>query len=161
VNTNVILAKNKTTLSYIAYMDKKDYIDQIIKDIYNLNIPEIEETRKEQIANIIDIAINGDTIEKYLVIDVIIQNNKPAIYVYVLTNKRLVVFSVNTTGDVNSRPFPLYEIQEVRFSSPKVNKTSVEIILLDDKLLGLTYLAKNTKATTFFQELDQVLFSKR
>jgi hypothetical protein len=85
-------------------MDKKDYIDQIIKDIYNLNIPEIEETRKEQIANIIDIAINGDTIEKYLVIDVIIQNNKPAIYVYVLTNKRLVVFSLTyspclKTGD--------------------------------------------------------------
>lgn len=89
-------------------MNKKDCIDRIIEDIYNLNIPEIEETRKEQIANIIDIAINGDTIEKYLVIDVIIENNKPAIYVYVLTNKRLVVFSVNTTGDINSRPFKGY-----------------------------------------------------
>lgn len=141
-------------------MKSKDaFIQEILKDIYNLPNPKLEESRKIQIKAVIDNAINGDDIKEHLSIDVLV-NQQTYIYVYVLTKKRLIVFAISPKNEVNSNSFSLQEMQKVNFNSPEPNQMSIEIILSNSNSFGLKYSEDNKKITSFFQKLDQQLINK-
>ncbi len=141
-------------------MKSKDaFIQEILKDIYNLPNPKLEESRKIQIKAVIDNAINGDDIKEHLSIDVLV-NQQTYIYVYVLTEKRLVVFAISPQNKVNSNSFSLQEMQKVNFNSPEPAQMSIEIVLSNGNSFGLKYSEDNKKITSFFQKLDQQLINK-
>ena len=142
-------------------MKSKDtFIQEILKDIYGLSIPELEDSRRWQISNIINVVVNGDTIQKYLIIDVIIKD-KIGVYVYVLTNNRLIVFAIDTVNKVDTSLFNYTEMQKVSFSSPDTNRIVVEISLSNNRSLGLEYSTEKKEITDFFQALDQILISNK
>lgn len=141
-------------------MKSKDaFIQEILEDIYNLPNPRLEESRKIQIKTVLDNAINGDSIKEHLSIDVLV-NQQTYIYVYVLTEKRLVVFAISPQNEVNSNSFSLQEMQKVNFNSPEPAKMSVEIVLSNGNSFGLKYSEENKSITSFFRKLDQKLINK-
>jgi hypothetical protein len=142
-------------------MKSKDaFIQEILKDIYNLPTSRLPEERREQISKLIHTVINGDTITKYLVISVTI-DNKRGIYLYILTNNRFIVFPIGvSSNEINTYPFAISEIKKVFFKSPELNKISVEISLFNNQLLGLEYSVDREDITSFFQELDTSVKNK-
>lgn len=140
-------------------MKSKDaFIQEILEDIYNLPNHKLEELRKIQIKTVLDNAINGDSIKEHLSIDVLV-NQQTYIYVYVLTEKRLIIFAISSQNEVNSNTFSLQEMQKVNFNSPELGKMSIEIILSNGNSFGLKY-SENKDITSFFQKLDQYLINK-
>lgn len=140
--------------------NKNICIQGIIKDIYSLPTPKFEESRKSQISGMISVVVNGDNIEEYLVSDATI-DSQLAVYVYILTNNRLIIVTIDTQDKISTYPFVISEMQKVSFKSPKPNRISVEINLANNKLLGLEYSADKKETTDFFQKLDQVLTKQR
>lgn len=140
--------------------DKNIYIQEIIKDIYSLPTPKFEESRRSQISGMISVVVNGDIIEEYLVSDATI-DNQLAVYVYILTNNRLIIVTIDTQDKISTYPFVISEMQKIFFKSPKPNRISVEINLANNKLLGLEYSVDKKETTDFFQKLDQVLTKQR
>lgn len=140
-------------------MKSKDaFIQEILENIYNLPNHKLEESRKIQIKTVLDNAINGDSIKEHLSIDVLV-NQQTYIYVYVLTEKRLIIFAISSQNEVNSNTFSLQEMQKVNFNSPELGKMSIEIILSNGNSFGLKY-SENKDITSFFQKLDQYLINK-
>jgi hypothetical protein len=141
-------------------MKSKDtFIKEIISDIYNLPSPQLDESRRNQISEIINVVINGDIVSEYFVSDVII-NKKLGVYVYILTDNRLVIVTIDTQDKINTYPFLIRELQKLFFNSPEPNTISVEIRLSNNEVIGLKYRADNEKITSFFQALDQVLIKQ-
>lgn len=142
-------------------MKNKDrFIEDILKDIYNLSAPKLDESRRNQIFDIINIVVNGDNPAEYLVSDVNIKN-KLGVYVYILTNNRLIIVTIDTQDEINTYPFSIVEMNKLSFKSPEPDMMSVEIKLSDNKSFGLTYPANRNKITSFFQALDQVLIKQK
>ena len=142
-------------------MKSKDaFIQEILKDIYNLSAPRLVEERKEQISKLIHTVINGDLITKYLVSSVSIENER-GIYLYILTNHRLIVFTIGVNSNqINTYPFAISEMKKIFFKSPELNKISVEISLSNNQSLGLEYSIDREDITSFFQELDKLVKNK-
>lgn len=133
--------------------DKKAYIDKILKDVFSLPNPKIKESRKEQIADFISVAVNGDTINAYLVIDVIL-DNKPGIYVYILTDSKLIQIGIDTKDKIRSLTFALAEIVRVERKSTEVGRMEIQIDFKTD-LVGLRYSTNDPQITEFFQKVEQ------
>lgn len=140
--------------------DKDSYIQEIIKDIYSLSSPKFEESRKSQISGMIRVVVNGDDIKEYLVSDATI-DSQLAVYVYILTNNRLIIVTIDMQDQINTYPFIISEMQKISFKSPKLDRISVEINLANNKLVGLEYSADKKETTDFFQKLDQLLTKQR
>jgi hypothetical protein len=140
--------------------NKDDRIQEIIKYIYDLPSPKLQEERKEQISNLAHTVINGDIIIKFLVSPVTI-NNERGIYIYVLTNNRLIILAISTNSNkINTHSFIMSEMQKVVFHSPELNKISVKISLDNNQSLSLEYTTDRDDITSFFQELDKLVKNK-
>lgn len=132
-------------------------ITKIVESVYSLPAPKLQEERKEQISSLIYTIINGDIITKYLASSVTI-NNERGIYVYILTNNRLIVLAISASSNkINTYSFVISEMQKVIFNSPELNKISVEINLFNNQSLGLEYSVDRQDITSFFQELDKLV----
>lgn len=140
--------------------EKDAFVQSIVETIYQLPSPKLDESRKIQISSIINVVINGDSVITYLVSDVNISDHL-AIYVYILTNNRFIVVTIDTRNEINTYPFFIKEMQKISFKSPEPNIISVEIELSGNKLLGLRYPTNNEKITSFFQCLDQALIKQK
>lgn len=138
-------------------MIKEESLKAIVDEIFAFDSPKIEEEYKAQILDIITVAINGDEINNYLVIDVIV-SGEDGIVAYVLTNARLVQFRINTKGEIKSTSFPLANMAGVEWSATSDGKREVQISGLP---VGFRYNPSKTNITDFFQKTEQALIKER
>lgn len=132
---------------------KDSIIKDIFKDIYSYSNSKVQKSREPQIENIIRATVNGDIIEKYLVIDIKLED-KDGIYVYILTNKKLIQISIDIESKVDSLSFLLSQMLGVIFKSPQPGRLIAEANFFNGKL-GLHYSAANKRITNFFQAVEQ------
>jgi hypothetical protein len=133
--------------------NKENYIDKILQDIFNLSSPKIQEVRREQITEFIGTTVNGDTINAHLVIDVML-NNKPGVYVYILTDIRLIQIQIDADKEISSLTYLLSEIIGVERKLIDTDRIEIQIIFKNG-LVGLKYSEKDQKITVFFQKVEQ------
>jgi len=134
--------------------DKKEYIGGIIKDIFDLPSPKIQESRKKDITEFVNIAINGDTIDSHLVLD-ISNDEKPSVAVYILTDKRLIQIDIETDIEAKSSVYLLSEIIGVERKLIESDRMEVRIIFKNG-LVGLRHPKKASTTTAFFQKIEQI-----
>jgi len=133
--------------------DKEIYINTILQDIFNLSDPKIQEVRKGAISEFINTSINGDTINAHLVIDVML-NNKSGVYVYILTDVRLIQIQIDADKEISSLTYLLSEIIGVERKLIDTNRIEIQIIFKNG-LVGLKYSEQEQKITVFFQKVEQ------
>jgi len=134
--------------------DKEAYIDKILEDVFSLPAPKIKESRKEHISEFISSAVNGDTINAYIVIDVQI-DNKPGIYIYILTNNKLIQIGIDINGKIESLTFILSQIFKIERKLTDENRMEIEISFADNSV-GLRYPGDDKNINEFFQKIEQV-----
>lgn len=135
-------------------MPNEDFLNQIVNEIFQITSPKIDGARNPQIKEFIKITINGDTTKAYLVVDVALQG-KPGIFVYVLTNARLIQFEIGAEEEIKSASFLLNTIIGVeRKLIEGDNRTEVKVNF-PRASVGLKYNGKNQKITQFFQIVEQ------
>ncbi len=132
---------------------KDSIIKDIFKDIYSYSNSKVQKSREPQIENIIRATVNGDIIEKYLVIDIKLEG-KDGIYVYILTNKKLIQISIDIESKVDSLSFLLSQMLGVTFKSLQPERLIAEVNFFNGKL-GIDYSAPNKRITSFFQAVEQ------
>lgn len=138
--------------------DKKAYIGKILKDVFSLPSPKIKESRKKPISKFISVAVNGDTINAYLVIDVQI-DNKPGIYIYILTNNKLIQIGIDINGKIESLTFVLSQIFKIERKLTNENRMEIEISFADNSV-GLRYPGDDKNISEFFQKVEQLWITR-
>lgn len=137
-------------------INKEVFIQKIIKEINDLSNPKLNKFREDQIIDIMDIVIHNQTPKNYLVTDVNI-NESLKIYVYILTNNRLITVMINSQEEINTSSVLIRDMQKLVFKSPEPYRILVEIHLSNNSLIGMKYPVSKKTTTEFFQALDQVL----
>jgi len=133
-------------------MVKEDRLIQIINELFALDSPKLDVSRKDQITNFVVSAVNGDNPTAHLVLNANLgENNKGAI-AYILTDLRLIKIDIDSK-EIQSNSYRLSNI------------TGVERKLIDGDLaqfsvsfqngtFGLKYSTTDQKITDFFQKID-------
>jgi len=135
--------------------NKSILINSIIRDIYLCNSPQIQENRKGQILNVLNAAVNGDNIKKYLVIPVS-KGKESDIYIYILTNTKFLQISIEAEQKVNTLYFELSDITSILFKSPNPKRLVAEVQSFRG-VTGIEYSSHNSKITEFFQSVESSL----
>ncbi len=134
--------------------DKKQIINAIIDEIFNLSEPKIDPSRKLLITDFINSAINGDDPNSYLVINANLGENNQGAIIYILTNSRIIKIDIDAK-EVKSTSFYLETIAGVERQLLD-NDTSRFLIRFQNGLsMGLKYDSTNHRISEFFQKLDQ------
>ena len=132
---------------------KKGAIDKIVNNIFNLDNPKIDESRRQLITDFVVGSVNGDELISDLVINANLDDNNKGVIAYVLTNLRLVKIDIH--------------LKEIQVSSFFLN-TMIGIerkviegyeqfsIAFQNGTFGLRYSLKDQNITRFFQQIDQV-----
>ena len=128
-------------------------LDEIIKDIFELDSPKINEDRRSQIQNFIKAVVNGDNIQAYLIINANLKQDKEGALVYILTNARLIKIEIAKEKEISSSSFFLNSIISVSRKLNDDDQASIEVIFQNDSF-GLTYSSKDQEITDFFQKVD-------
>ena len=131
----------------------KDTVDQIVREIYDLKSPIINEARREQLRGFIDTTINGDNAKAYLIITATLSEKKPGILVYVLTNVRLIKIDIGEI-EFQSSSYPLNTIIGVERTLIDDDRAAVKVSFQNGSF-GLRYASSNQKIKEFFQKVDQ------
>ena len=128
-------------------------LNQIIKDIFELDDPKIEENRRDQIQDFIKKVINGDSVQGHLVIDANLKNKKEGVLVYILTNARII--KIEISEGISSQSFFLNALVSV---GRKLEKDQEEVeVIFQNTSFGLRYYPEeDEKISQFFQKIDQV-----
>lgn len=135
-------------------ISKEGYIKDIVKDIFSLESPKIKKEREQEIAEFIDVAVNGDAIDSHLTIGSN-SDDKHYVCVYVLTNKRLIQIEINIEVEIKSTVFLLTDITGVERKLLSPERMEIRVIFKND-LVGLRYPKEDRKATEFFQQIEQI-----
>lgn len=135
--------------------EKQKKINEIIDDIFKLDSPRIDNSRRNQISDFIKSAVNGDTPLDHLAINVNLGENVKGTNVYVLTNLRLIKIDIgNNNHEIQSTSFPLKTIIGIERNLTKDGKIEFAIIFQNGSI-GLRYSPEDSKITNFFQRIDQ------
>ena len=135
-------------------MNNQEYFERIIAEIYQIPSPKIDISRKENILSFLTTTVNGDIIQDFLVIDATLPEGL-AVFVYVLTNRRVIRVVINSRQEITSSGFLLSTITGVdRKLSETDNRIEIKISF-DIGVTGLRYSAKSQKITEFFQKVEQ------
>ncbi len=133
--------------------NKQKCIGDIIKDIFSLESPKIAKKREEEIAEFIEVAVNGDQIDSHLALD-ISNEDRPSISVFILTNKRLIQVDIEIDTGIKSSVYLLNEIIGVERKLIESDRMEVGIIFKNG-LIRLRHPKKASATTTFFQKIEQ------
>ncbi len=133
-------------------MSNEDFLDQVVKEIFEIDDPKIADKRRDQLQEFIKITVNGDTIEAYLVIQANLRRGKLGVLVYILTNVRLIKIEIDE-NEITSTPF-IRDTISVSRKLKEDSKMAVEVTA-QNASFGLSYSAEDKKITEFFQKVDQ------
>jgi hypothetical protein len=133
--------------------NNKEYLDEILAEIFKLKGNKIEDIRRQQISDFFESIVNGDITQAYLVVNANLKENVQGVISYILTNRRLIKIDIDK-AEVESATFPLDTI--IGIERKLVDDTRSEIKLsFQNGSFGLRYPPTNKNITEFFQQVDQ------
>lgn len=132
---------------------KTETLNSITDEVFKLNPSYAENTKKQQLADFIYSAVNGDNPIAFLVINANLEANTKGTIAYILTDLRLIKIDISP-NEIKSNSYPMNTI------------TSVERKLIDGEreqfgitfqngAFGLKYSKNDKKISDFFQRIDQ------
>lgn len=137
----------------MAVTPKKEWIDKIYREIFDLSSSKIEEVEKKSICEFIDTTVNGDNINSYLVIN-IGSNVISKICTYILTDIRLIQIQIEKTLEISSLTYLLNDIIGIERKLTAPGRATIQI-MFKNGLVGLKYPENSYKTTEFFQEVEK------
>jgi len=132
---------------------KKEAIDTIIDNIFKLDNPKIDDSRKQIITDFVVGAINGDEPVSDLVLNANLDDNTKGVIAYILTNFRLVKIDIDS-NEIQAKSFFLNTI--IGIERKIINDYEQFSISFQNGSFGLRYSLKDQNFTKFFQQIDQV-----
>ena len=133
-------------------------LNKILDELFQLNAPVINSSRRPQISEFIKSIINGDTPQNWLVINCRLGKDREGALVYILTNLRLVKVEIDATNIASSTP-SLSTIVNIDKKLEDNNRAQVTIDFQTDSF-GLKYRADDQKINEFFQKVDLARVAK-
>jgi hypothetical protein len=130
---------------------KEEKLNEIIDDIFLLNSPKIDDSRKKQISEFIKGAVNGDNPIDRLVLNANLDENIQGVIAYILTNLRLIKIDISS-NDIQSKSFPLSTI--IGIERKLVDGIAQFSVSFQNGSFGLRYSPSEHKITDFFQKID-------
>jgi hypothetical protein len=141
-------------------MAKEETIKAIVREIFALDKPKIDDTRKEEIRDFITSTINGDIPSLHLVINATLKNGAEGCICYILTDKRFIKIDTDTTGKTTtSSSYPLDTLIGVHRALTEDGQEQFSIAFRIGSL-GLTYSKEEKDIADFFQRVDENLREK-
>lgn len=129
-------------------------IDEIMKEIFALDEPKIDNSQPEKIKNFAKVTINGDIPEGYLVINANINKDVSGAIVYVLTNLRLIKIEIDKDiKEISSSSFPIDTLVEIVRKLLPDGRAAIELSFPKGSF-GLRYDSNDQKIISFFQKLE-------
>lgn len=139
--------------------EKEGFLRDIVEAIFKLPSPKIQRVRQESIFEFIKTTVNEDCVSECIVVDMVL-NDKPVVYVYLLTSTRFIQIGIDAGKQIHSIAFALRNIINVERKLVDEDKMAVQIVFKDN-IVGINYSAKNSKITKFFQKVEQIWASRR
>ena len=137
---------------------KSETLSAIIQDIFSLDSPKIDDSRKKQITEFVITTVNGDNPTDYLVLNANLGENIKGIIAYILTNLRLIKIDIDAK-EVQSSSFPLNTIIGIERKLIDGERAQFSVSFQNGSF-GLRYSPSDQKITDFFQKIDQTRISK-
>jgi hypothetical protein len=134
-------------------LQKKEAINKIIDNIFMLDNPRIDESRRQIITDFVVGAVNGDEPISDLVLNANLNDNIKGVIVYILTNLRLVKIDIDIK-EIQSNSFFLNTI--IGIERKIIDDYEQFSISFQNGSFGLRYSLKDHNITKFFQQIDQV-----
>ncbi|MFA6216267.1 MAG: hypothetical protein WDL87_01240 [Candidatus Omnitrophota bacterium] len=129
-----------------------ELLNTILDEIFALTEPTINKSRRSIIGEFIKSTVNGDTPQKYLVINCNFGKDRRGALVYILSNIKLIKIEIDDKN-TSSSSLSLSAIINIDKKLQDNNIAEVAIYFQNDSM-GLIYAADNKKINDFFQEVD-------
>jgi hypothetical protein len=133
--------------------EKNTVLDTIIDDVFKLDSPKIEESRKQQIKDFVVSAVNGDNPITHLAINADLSDNNKGTIVYILTDLRLIKIDISA-NEVQSNTFPLKTLIGIDRKLIAGDRAQCSVAFQNGSF-GLKYSQNDNNITDFFLKLDQ------
>lgn len=133
--------------------DNEQNLQKILDDIFTLDSPRIQESRKQQIYAFIKTTVNGDCLREHLAFNANLGNKKDGAIVYILTNVRFIKIDI----DENEAKSASYLLKSITGIERKIVDGDREqtVIVFQSASFGLKYPVSDEKISGFFQKVDQ------
>jgi len=141
----------------MALPRKKETLNAVIEDIFNLDNSRIDKSRKQQVTDFIVTTVNGDNPTAHLVTNANLGENIKGVIVYILTNLRLLKIDIDA-NEIKSSSFPLSTIIGIERKLIDGNRAQFSISFQNGSF-GLRYDSSDQNITNFFQKIDQLRIS--
>lgn len=133
---------------------KKEALNAIVAEVFNLDSPQIDKARKAQIDEFIASSVNGDTPMTHLVINASVDENNKGAIIYILTNLRLIKIDI-APKEIKSSSFPLNTL--IGVDRKLIDNAQIEFsISFQNGSFGLRYSQDLKNITDFFQKIELV-----
>lgn len=134
--------------------EKQQKLKAIIDEIFALNAPKIDESRKSQISDFIISTVNGDNPTDSLVLNMNLGDSKKGAVAYILTNARLIIVDIEEK-ELQSKIIHLNTITSIERKLIDDNRIQFTIFLQNGAAFGLRYSLSAQNITDFFQKVDR------
>ena len=131
---------------------KKETLDAIVAEVFQLDSPKIDQTRQEKISEFITSAVNGDTPNTHLVINASVDGDNEGAIIYILTDLRLIKIDI-APKEIKSSSFRLNAL--VGVDRKLIDNDKIEFsINFQTGSFGLRYSQDLKHITDFFQGIE-------
>ncbi len=131
---------------------KQETIDAIVAEVFQLDSPKIDQTRKGQVSEFITSAVNGDTPNTHLVINASVDENNTGAIIYILTNLRLIKVDI-ALKEIKSSSFRLNTL--IGIDRKLIDDDQIEFsVAFQNGSFGLRYSQDLKNITDFFQKIE-------
>lgn len=134
--------------------EKKQKLKSIIDEVFALNAPKIDESRKPQISDFIITTVNGDNPTESLVLNMNLGDSKKGAVAYILTDARLIMVDIGEK-ELQSKIIHLNTITSIERKLIDDNRIQLTIFLQNGSAFGLRYALSAQNITDFFQKVDR------
>ncbi len=127
-------------------------IDKIVDEIFRLDSPPVDSSRRQAVVEFIKTTINGDSVSKHLAINALLSKDKEGVIVCVLTDFRLVKIDIDAAGkEMKSADFFLRKT-DMEWTLSEGDRSGIRLSS-SHNAFSLTY--SDPGVTEFFKEVDQ------
>lgn len=138
--------------------NKESIINRILDEIFAQKVSSVQENRRNDLYSFMNLVINGDQLNHYIVISARVTKEEDGVLVYLISETRLLKFDI-TSKEVSSS-FKLDDISGITYSREQ-EKRSIDVFIKDSKWFGLQYDKSDAaKIEDFFQKLDDLRTKK-
>lgn len=133
---------------------KKETLDAVVAEIFQLEHPKIDKKREKQIADFIVSAVNGDMPVASLVINASVDKKNKGAIIYLLTNLRLIKVDI-APKEAKSSSYPLNTL--IGVERKLINSDEIEFsVSFQNGAFGLRYSSELKNITDFFQKIESI-----